>query len=138
MVLAAPGSLLTPPPSSFPPKTPFWSYSAQIRSQNEEKIQLPIAEQIFFHVVNKKHRWESLTAESRQFLDNNSRQMHLCRPPWYQSLQTTRRLPGRPRGVRQQVTFGTATSRGPGAHDDDVFYLFLQKHKIGAKLHIYL
>ena len=37
MVLAAPGLLLTPPPSSFPPKTPFRSYSAQIRSQNEEK-----------------------------------------------------------------------------------------------------
>ena len=37
MVLAAPGPLLTPPPSSSPPKTPFRSYSAQIRSQNEEK-----------------------------------------------------------------------------------------------------
>jgi len=37
MVLAAPGLLLTPLPSSFPPKTPFRSYSAQIRSQNEEK-----------------------------------------------------------------------------------------------------
>jgi hypothetical protein len=24
------------------------------------------------------------------------------------------------------------------SHDDDVFYLFLQKQKIGAKLHIYL
>ena len=69
MVLAAPGPLLTPPPSSSPPKAPFWSYSTQIRSQNEEKIQLPIAEQNFFHVVNKKHRWESLTAESRHFLD---------------------------------------------------------------------
>jgi hypothetical protein len=31
----------------------------------------PIAEQIFFHVVNKKHRWESLTAESRHFLDKH-------------------------------------------------------------------
>ncbi len=37
MVLAAPGPLLTPPPSSSPPKTPFRSYSTQIRSQNEEK-----------------------------------------------------------------------------------------------------
>ena len=37
MVLAAPGPLLTPPPSSSPPKTPYLSYSAQIRSQNEEK-----------------------------------------------------------------------------------------------------
>jgi hypothetical protein len=37
MVLAAPGPLLTPPPSSFPPKTPHRSYSAQTRSQNEEK-----------------------------------------------------------------------------------------------------
>ena len=37
MVLAAPGPLLTPPPSSPPPKTPFRSYSAQTRSQNEEK-----------------------------------------------------------------------------------------------------
>ena len=37
MVLAAPGLLLTPPASSSPPKTPFRSYSAQIRSQNEEK-----------------------------------------------------------------------------------------------------
>jgi hypothetical protein len=36
MVLAAPGPLLTPAPSSFPPKTPPRSYSAQIRSQNEE------------------------------------------------------------------------------------------------------
>jgi hypothetical protein len=37
MVLAAPGTLLTPPPSSSPPKTPHRSYSAQTRSQNEEK-----------------------------------------------------------------------------------------------------
>jgi hypothetical protein len=37
MVLAAPGLLLTPPPSSSPPKTPVRTYSAQIRSQNEEK-----------------------------------------------------------------------------------------------------
>ena len=37
MVLAAPGPLLTPPPSSSPPKTPHRSYSAQTRSQNEEK-----------------------------------------------------------------------------------------------------
>ncbi len=27
MVLASPGPLLTPPPSSSPPKTPHWSYS---------------------------------------------------------------------------------------------------------------
>jgi hypothetical protein len=37
MVLAAPGPLLIPPPSSSPPKTPHWSYSAQTRSQDEEK-----------------------------------------------------------------------------------------------------
>ena len=37
MVLAAPGPLLTPPPSSSPPKTPHLCYSAQTRSQNEEK-----------------------------------------------------------------------------------------------------
>ena len=37
MVLAAPGLLLIPPPSSSPSKTPIRSYSAQIRSQNEEK-----------------------------------------------------------------------------------------------------
>jgi hypothetical protein len=36
MVLAAPGPLLRPP-SSSPKKTPIRSYSAQIRSQNEEK-----------------------------------------------------------------------------------------------------
>ncbi len=41
MVLAAPVPLLTPPPSSSPPKTPFRSYSAQLRSQNEEKNQTP-------------------------------------------------------------------------------------------------
>jgi hypothetical protein len=37
MVLAAPGPLLTPPPSSSPPKTPHRSYSAQTRSQDEVK-----------------------------------------------------------------------------------------------------
>jgi hypothetical protein len=37
MVLAAPGPLLTPPPSSFPPKTPIRSHTAQIRFHNEEK-----------------------------------------------------------------------------------------------------
>jgi hypothetical protein len=37
MVLAAPGPLLTPPPSSSPPKTPHLSYSTQTRSQDEEK-----------------------------------------------------------------------------------------------------
>ena len=41
MVLATPGLLLTPPPSSSPPKTPTRSYSAQIRSQNEEKSRPP-------------------------------------------------------------------------------------------------
>jgi hypothetical protein len=37
MVLGAPGSLLTPPPSSSPPKTPHLSYSSQTRSKDEEK-----------------------------------------------------------------------------------------------------
>jgi hypothetical protein len=37
MVLADSGPLLTPPPSSSPPKTPDLSYSAQTRSQDEEK-----------------------------------------------------------------------------------------------------
>jgi hypothetical protein len=41
MVLAAPGPLLIPPPSSSPPKTPHRSYSAQTRSQNEEKNPTP-------------------------------------------------------------------------------------------------
>jgi hypothetical protein len=41
MVLAAPGPLLTPPSSSSPPKTPHRSFSAQIRSQNEEKKHPP-------------------------------------------------------------------------------------------------
>ena len=41
MVLADPGPLLTPPPSSSPTKTPHLSYSAQTRSQNEEKNHTP-------------------------------------------------------------------------------------------------
>jgi hypothetical protein len=41
MVLAFPGPLLTPHPSSSPPKSPIRSYSAQIRSQNEEKNHPP-------------------------------------------------------------------------------------------------
>jgi hypothetical protein len=41
MVLAAHGPLLTQPPSSPPPKSPIRSYSAQIRSQNEEKTHPP-------------------------------------------------------------------------------------------------
>jgi hypothetical protein len=41
MVLAAPGPLLTPFPSSSPPRTPHWSYSAQIRSQNKEENHPP-------------------------------------------------------------------------------------------------
>ena len=31
-----------------------------------------------------------------------------------------------------------APNKVRGRHDDDVFYLFLQKQKIEAKLHIYL
>jgi len=41
MVLADPGPLLTPPPSSSPPKTPHRSYSDQTRSQDEEKNHTP-------------------------------------------------------------------------------------------------
>jgi hypothetical protein len=41
MVLAAPDPLLTPPPSSSPPKTAYRSYSIQTRSQNEEKNHTP-------------------------------------------------------------------------------------------------
>ena len=41
MVLASPGPLLPPPPSSSPPKTPHRSYSAQTRSQDEEKNPSP-------------------------------------------------------------------------------------------------
>ena len=37
MFLASPDPLLTPPPSSSPPKTPHRPYSAQTRAQNEEK-----------------------------------------------------------------------------------------------------
>jgi len=46
MVLASPGPLLTPPPSSSPPKTPHPSHSAQTRSQNEEKNPRILQEQI--------------------------------------------------------------------------------------------
>jgi hypothetical protein len=41
MVLASPGPLLTPPPSSSPPKTPHRSYSTQTRSQDAEKNPSP-------------------------------------------------------------------------------------------------
>jgi hypothetical protein len=41
MVLADPGLLLTPPPSSSQLKTSHRSYSAQIQSQNEEKTPPP-------------------------------------------------------------------------------------------------
>jgi hypothetical protein len=41
MVLSAPGPLLAQLPSSSPPKTPHRSYSAQTRSQNEEKNHPP-------------------------------------------------------------------------------------------------
>ena len=42
MVLAAPGPLLTPPPTTSPSKTPHRSNSGQTRSQNEKKNPPPI------------------------------------------------------------------------------------------------
>jgi hypothetical protein len=48
-------------------------------------------------------------------------------------------LAGAAEGVRIDVTDWLALDTAPLlAHDDDVFYLFLQKQKIGANPHIYL
>jgi hypothetical protein len=90
----------------------------------------PIAEQIFFHVVNKKHRWESLTAESRHFLDKHLKTDAPLQTTTVSVPANDKTAPWMPAGCATTVTFGTATSRGPGAHDDDVFYLFLLKQKI--------
>ena len=72
MVLAAPGPLLTPPPSSSLPKTPIRSYSAQIRSQNEEKNQPP---KPYLLLVSKKtHEYKlALRRQVRQSEENKNR-----------------------------------------------------------------
>jgi hypothetical protein len=69
MVLAAPGPLLTPPPSSSPPKTPFRSYSAQIRSQNGQKNPPP---QTTESSTNKQH-----THSHRDFRDFDTLRVRL-------------------------------------------------------------
>jgi hypothetical protein len=43
----------------------------------------------------------------------------------------------RPRPIFDLSTPFVLTHFGSGMNDDDVFYLFLQKQKIGAELHIY-
>jgi hypothetical protein len=55
MVLAAPDPLLTPPPSSSPPKTPFRSYSAQIRSQMGTLLSERLMQHLtsFLHMLNQ-------------------------------------------------------------------------------------
>ena len=72
MVLAAPGPILTPPPSSSLPKTPIQSYSAQIRSQNEEKNHPP---KPYLLLVSKKtHEYKlALRRQVRQSEENKNR-----------------------------------------------------------------
>ena len=72
MVLAAPGPLLTPPPSSSIPKTPIRSYSAKIRSQNEEKNHPPNTYLLL--VSKKKHEYKlALRRQVRHSEENKNR-----------------------------------------------------------------
>ena len=72
MVLAAPGPLLTPPPSSSIPKTPIRSCSAMNRSQNEEKNHPP---KPYLLLVSKKtHEYKlALRRQVRQSEENKNR-----------------------------------------------------------------
>jgi hypothetical protein len=70
MVLTAPGPLLTPPPSSSPPKTPFRSFSAQIRSQNVEKNHCNVTETVTLIDSDRGVTVPSCRDKKRLFVEN--------------------------------------------------------------------
>jgi hypothetical protein len=99
MVLAAPGPLLTPPPSSSPPKTPHWSYSAQTRPQDEEKN--PSPKQYLPPQTRTRHR--------RAHRPHVPKLMRGNTPPTTRSPPHRSRLTGNPPNL-QPVTAATDSS----------------------------
>ncbi len=112
MVLASPGPLLTPPPSSFPPKTPFRSYPTQLHPAMGTR---PLPRQTAMAAAGGDGAWEARTGPRQtQMCSDTPVTARLSRDRPLTTLQPTKRQPATVGEVEWgwRVTTGGKRQRG--------------------------